>query len=208
MRTIRDTTARLDSSRLTAAERQSNESPAEALVRRYGKSASGSVSPPSVASRAGGDDALMTTLKTHRFATAVRWSGDHLMHVSAAGRPELTVGASAEFRGGLEDVWSPEDLLVAAVASSYAIPLSALAASHGVPLHSLDVVAAGDATRRVEGSFGFTVIELDVSIATDRPHEDSARTIAELAAEGCLVTASLSTPVRVSAEIHAASRTA
>lgn len=145
----------------------------------------------------------MTTLKTHRFSTAVRWTGDDLVRVAAAGRPELTVGASPEFRGGLEGVWSPEDLLVASVASSYAITLSALAANHGVPLHNVDVVAAGDATRRVDGTFGFTVIELEVSIETDPAHEDSARTIAELAEEGCLVSASLSTPVRVSVEIQA-----
>jgi organic hydroperoxide reductase OsmC/OhrA len=145
----------------------------------------------------------MTTLKTHRFSTAVRWSGGHVVHVAALGRPELTIGVSPEFRGGLEGEWSPEDLLVASVASSYAITLSALAASHGVPLHDLEVVAAGDATRRVDGSFGFTVIELEVSVETDRAHEDSARTIAELAEQGCLVAASLATPVRVVAEIHA-----
>jgi organic hydroperoxide reductase OsmC/OhrA len=144
----------------------------------------------------------MTTLKTHRFQSAVHWSGDHLVHVAATGRPELVVAASPEFRGGLEGEWSPEDLLVASVASSYAITLSALAATHGVPLHGLEVVAAGDATRRVEGMLGFTVIELEVHVETDRAHEDSARTIAELAEEGCLVAACLATPVRVVAEIH------
>lgn len=146
----------------------------------------------------------MTTLKTHRFSTSARWYGDHVVHVAGTGKPELTVGASPEFRGGLDGVWSPEDLLVASVASSYAITLSALAATHGVPLHRLDVIAAGDVTRRVDGRFGFTVIELEARIETDHAHEDSARTIAVLAEEGCLVSASLSTPVRVSAEVHAA----
>jgi peroxiredoxin-like protein len=146
----------------------------------------------------------MATYKTHRFPLDVRWAGGRLTSVSVAGKPELQVATPPEFKGGIEGVWSPEDLFVGAAATCYAVTLVAVAERRGVPLRALRVGAAGEVTQRPDGRFGFTVIELDVALTTDPGREADARDVAVAAEQACLVTASLDTPVRLALDVRAA----
>lgn len=150
----------------------------------------------------------MTTMKTQRFPVDVRWTGGQLTRVSASGKPELTVATPPEFRGGIEGVWSPEDLLVGSVASCYAVTLAAIAERRGLPLRTLEVRGAGDVTRRLDGRFCFTVVELEVILETDPGHEAEARFAAEAAEQACLVATSLDTPVHVEVDVRSAPATA
>jgi organic hydroperoxide reductase OsmC/OhrA len=124
--------------------------------------------------------------------------------VSVAGKPELEVATPPEFGGGMPDVWSPEDLFVAATATCYLVTLVGVAERHGVPLRALGVRAAGDVTKRLDGRFGFVLVDLDVVIETDPGWESDARSAAEEAERGCLVAASLATPVLVALDVRAA----
>jgi organic hydroperoxide reductase OsmC/OhrA len=108
----------------------------------------------------------MTTVKAHRFPVSIHWLSGRLTEATVAGKPDLQVATPPEFRGGIEGVWSPEDLLVAAAASCYAVTLVAVAERRKVPLLRLDVRGTGHVTQRDDGRFGFVAIELEVSLET------------------------------------------
>lgn len=147
---------------------------------------------------------MTTTPKTHRFPVDVCWLGGRLTRASVNGKPDLTVATPPEFRGGVEGVWSPEDLLVAAAATCFTVTLVSVAERRGLPLRALGVHGAGSVTQRPDGRFGFTEIELDVVLATDPGREEDARSAAEAAERSCLVAVSLDTPVHVSLQVRTA----
>jgi organic hydroperoxide reductase OsmC/OhrA len=143
--------------------------------------------------------------KTLTFPVDVRWIGGRLTQASVSGKPDLPVATPPEFKGGVEGVWSPEDLFVGAVAACYAVTLVAVSERRGVPLRALEVHGAGDVARRADGTFGFSAIELEVAVETDPGFEAEARLAGEAAEEGCLVSASLDTPVHLDLDIRTSS---
>jgi organic hydroperoxide reductase OsmC/OhrA len=102
------------------------------------------------------------------------------------------------------DVWSPEDLFVAATATCYLVTLVGVAERRSVPLRALGVRAAGEVTQRLDGRFGFVSVDLEVVLETDPGWEGDARSAAEEAERQCLVAASLATPVLVALDVRAA----
>ena len=146
----------------------------------------------------------MTTVKAHRFPVSVHWVGGRLTRAAAPEKPELQVATPPEFRDGIAGVWSPEELLVTATASCYAVTLVSVAEQRSVPLRRLDVRGVGHVTRRDDGRFGFVAIELAVEIDTDPGFEAAAEKAAELAERYCLVRMALEVPVHVEAEIRVA----
>src|SRR5919198_6646339 len=83
--------------------------------------------------------AMTTTTKTYRFPVGVHWQGGRLTRASAFDKPDLRIATPPQFRRGVPGVWSPEELLVAAVASCFALTLAAVAERMEVPLLALDV---------------------------------------------------------------------
>jgi organic hydroperoxide reductase OsmC/OhrA len=150
------------------------------------------------------DDAgCMTETKTYRFPVDVRWVEGKLTVASVPGKSPLEVATPPEFQGGVEGVWSPEDLFVGAVATCYTVTLISAARRRGVPVRALDVRSFGDVTRRPDGRFGFVGVELAVELETDAGCEAEARAATEDAEATCLVAASLDTPVRTHAHVTA-----
>lgn len=150
------------------------------------------------------ESGAMTTVKTQRFPVDVRWQGGQLTRISAPEKPELQVATPPEFRGGIAGVWSPEELLVGSIASCYAVTLAAIAQRRDIPLRALEVHGSGDVTRRLDGRFGFSVVELKVVLDTNPGHEADARFAAEAAEQACLVSASLNTPVHIEVDVQVA----
>ena len=145
-----------------------------------------------------------------RFLVEIEWPGGKRVVATVPGKPPIDIATPAEFKGEFPDRWSPEDCLVAAVASCYAVTLVAIAGRADIPLRGLAISAEGAVGREGKGPFGFKAIELDVTAATDPGREDDLREAAERAEEGCLVSAALAVPVRstvtVTAEIAEARR--
>lgn len=83
------------------------------------------------------------------------------------------------------------------------VTIAALAEKEELPLRGLDVHAEGVVGRRPDGRFGFTAIEQNVRLETDREHEDVARALVARAEDGCLVSASLDVPVATNVEVNA-----
>jgi peroxiredoxin-like protein len=143
----------------------------------------------------------MTTYKSHRFPASVEWQGKRLTTVTVPGKPELDVATPPEFRGGIEGVWSPEDLLVAATASCFTVTLVAVAERRGIPLHALEVDGTGFVERHDQG-FGFVVIELHARLETDEECIQAAEQAARDAKDGCLVGQALDVPVHLELEVR------
>jgi organic hydroperoxide reductase OsmC/OhrA len=149
----------------------------------------------------------MNVTKDFRYKVGVDWEGDRMTTVSSPGKPELTVATPPEFKGGVSGVWSPEDLLVASVASCFAVTLVAVAERRELPLHDLHVSGTGHLTGRDDGRFGFVAIELTVDVQTDELTIDAVERAAKHAERGCLVSMALDVPVHVEVVVRPVSHT-
>jgi organic hydroperoxide reductase OsmC/OhrA len=144
----------------------------------------------------------VTQAKQFDFPAEVEWEGGSLTVASVAGKHDLDVATPPEFGGEAAGLWSPEDLLVAAAASCFAVTLAAVVRHRGIPLLSLHVAGNGRIGRREDGRLGFTSIELDVTAETGSA-DDVGRLEAaiERSERGCLVSNALDVPVDVRATI-------
>ncbi len=146
----------------------------------------------------------MSVVKAHRFPVAVEWRGDLLTRATVRGKPPLEVATPPEFRGAHPELWSPEDLLVAALASCYAVTLGSVAEWRGVPLRGLSVNGLGHVERRDDGRFAFVAIELRAKVETDESALAAAEEAARYAKDACLVGMALDTPVHLELHVSAA----
>jgi organic hydroperoxide reductase OsmC/OhrA len=146
---------------------------------------------------------MSATAKTYDFPVTVKWAGGRRTVASVPGKDDLEVVTPPEFKHGIPGRWSPEDLLVASVATCFAVTLVAVAERRAVPLLGLEVGASGTVTRRTDGRFGFSEVVLDVVIETESGCEAEAASAAEAADLGCLVAASVDFPVRLVLDVRA-----
>jgi organic hydroperoxide reductase OsmC/OhrA len=149
----------------------------------------------------------MSITKDFRFKVGVAWQGGRLTSVSSPDKPKLEVATPPEFRGGLPGVWSPEDLLVASVASCYSVTLAAIAERRDIPLYALNVSGTGHVTGRDDGRFGFVAIELTAAIRTDSGLLEAAESAAHEAERACLISMALDIPVHVEVVVRPVQRT-
>jgi organic hydroperoxide reductase OsmC/OhrA len=144
----------------------------------------------------------MSITKDFRYHVGVAWEGDRLTNVSAEDKPDLTVATPPEFKNGVPGVWSPEDLLVASVASCYAVTLVAVAERRDLPLYELEASGTGHVTKRDDGRFGFVAIELTALIRTTAESVEGMTRTAHYAERACLVSMALDVPVHVEAVVR------
>jgi organic hydroperoxide reductase OsmC/OhrA len=143
------------------------------------------------------EEAPMSIVKDYRYTVGVDWEDGRLTTVSSRGKEELDVATPPEFKGGLEGVWSPEDLLVAAAASCFSLTLVAVLERRDLPLRELSVTGTGHVTRRDDGRFGFVALELTARVETDEVAVEAVRHAASFAERACLVSTALDVPVHV-----------
>lgn len=142
--------------------------------------------------------------REHRFGVHVAWEGDRLTTAYVDGKQPLSVATPPEFRGTNPDVWSPEDLLVAAAASCFAVTIDAVAEAQQLTIANLDVRSVGIVGRRTDGEFGFVRIEQSVELEVARGDETRARAVVEKAEQMCLVSVSLDVPIETVILVQAA----
>jgi peroxiredoxin-like protein len=139
-----------------------------------------------------------------RFPVEISWPGGRRVIAAVPGKPSIEIATPVELKGEWPDRWSPEDFLVAAVASCYAVTLVAVASRANVPLRDLAISAEGAAGRDNREPFGFKGIRLDVTMATEPGREDDLRQAAGRAEDACIVSAALQIPVRLELTVSAA----
>jgi peroxiredoxin-like protein len=119
--------------------------------------------------------------------------------LSSDGVPDLATAPPLEF-GGPGDAWSPEQLLLAAVEACFLLTFRAIAQASRIEFASLAVEAEGVVDRR-DGGMRFTEIVLRPRVTLPAGADPvRVRRALEKAERGCLVSASLGTPVRLEPE--------
>jgi peroxiredoxin-like protein len=136
----------------------------------------------------------------HRYD--VRLSGGPMGYatLTAHGVPDMSTAPPSDFDGP-GDAWSPEHLLLAAVETCFLFTLRAVAQASRIEFTSLDLSAEGTVDRH-DGGMRFTQIVLRPRLRLPAgADKDKARRAMEKSEKACLVTASLSVPVRLEPEI-------
>jgi peroxiredoxin-like protein len=137
----------------------------------------------------------MQTFPHHYAVTAVAATeGD--IQIGADGIPALTTATPREFDGP-GDRWSPETLLVAAVADCFALTFRGIARASKVAWASLECDATGTLDRQ-EGITRFTHVHLHASL-TVPPETDVelAERLLRKAEDRCLISRSLNGSVHL-----------
>ena len=123
--------------------------------------------------------------------------------IAAAGLPDLTTAPPREFDGP-GDAWSPEHLLLASVSSCFLFTFRAVAKASQAPFLDVDAHTWGRVSR-AGGVTRFTEIVVRATV-TAAPGSDIEllRRAIDKTTTHCLVSSSLTTPVRVEAVVHTA----
>jgi peroxiredoxin-like protein len=136
----------------------------------------------------------------HRYRVRLAGGPSGYATLSVEGAPELRSAPPVDF-GGPGDAWGPEHLLLAAVETCFLFTLQAVAAASKIAFSSLELSSEGTVDR-TDGVLRFTEVvlrpRLRVAAGTD---EARARRVLEKSEQACLVSASLSTPIRLEPEI-------
>ena len=123
-----------------------------------------------------------------------------VVQVASNGLANLTTDAPKEF-GGPGDQWSPEALLVAAVADCFVLTFRAIAAPSRLTWHAIDCEATGT-LERVDRTPQFTEIRLAVRISVPSDMEEERITrVLQKAENSCLITNSLTATVHLDVDI-------
>lgn len=140
----------------------------------------------------------------HHYKVIAAAEPDGEVSLSGNGLDEIRSAPPAEF-GGPGDRWSPETLLVAAVADCFILSFRAIARASRVSWKSLNCEVEGTLERK-EGVSRFTefVVHATLTVAGDS-NEKRVHRLLEKAEETCLITNSLSCATRLNARILTAS---
>jgi len=137
----------------------------------------------------------------HKYSVSVAARAEGDVDLEGPRLPALRSAPPAEF-GGPGDRWSPETLLVAAVADCFALTFRAIASASRLPWISLTCEGEGTVERpeRVTQFTGF-VLRARL-LVPDGVDQEQARRALERAERACLVTNSLKAGVRLEAEVE------
>ena len=136
----------------------------------------------------------------HTYEVELSGSATGYASLSSEGIPELRSAPPKDFDGP-GDAWSPEHLLLAAVETCFMFTFQAVAQASHFMFSSLELSGRGTVDRR-EGAMRFTEIVLRPRLRLPKGADrERAIRMLEKGEKACLVSASLSTPVRLEPEI-------
>jgi len=136
----------------------------------------------------------------HEYRVRLAGGPDGYAAVSVDGAPDIRSAPPADFDGP-GDAWGPEHLLLASIETCFLFTLRAVAAASRIPFLSLELSAQGTVDR-ADGVTRFTEIVLRPRVRVPAGTDEArARRVLEKSEKACLVSASLSTPIRLEPEI-------
>jgi peroxiredoxin-like protein len=138
----------------------------------------------------------------HHYSGVATSAQEGFVTLAASGLPDLVTASPAEFDGP-GDRWSPETLLVGAVADCFVLTFRAVARAARLDWQRIRCEVEG-VLDRVERVTRFTKIGLHVILDLP-PESDGARAqqALEKAEKGCLITNSLNAEIHLETEIRA-----
>lgn len=136
----------------------------------------------------------------HRYEVTLAAGPTGYATLRSRGVADLRTEAPTDFDGP-GDAWSPEQLLLAAVESCFLLTFRAVAKASGIAFTSLTVDGEG-IVDRADGSMRFTEIVLRPRLTLPAGSDATrVRRALEKAEHACLVSASLSTRVRLEPDL-------
>jgi len=113
-----------------------------------------------------------------------------LVAITAEGLPDLESGPPKEF-GGSGEVWSPEDLLVAAVADCFVLSFRAIAKASKFAWNDVTCTVTGTLDK-VERAMQFTEFEINVTLKLPADSDaERAERLLQKAEQTCFITNSV-----------------
>jgi peroxiredoxin-like protein len=141
----------------------------------------------------------MQDLPHHYLVSASAETEGHVT-LKADDLPQLVTAPPAEF-GGPGDQWSPETLLVGAIADCFILTFRAIARASKLEWTNLECSAEG-VLERVERVTRFTTITVRASLSVPAGTDaEKARLLLEKSEAACLVTRSLLAEAHLEAEV-------
>ncbi len=140
----------------------------------------------------------------HEYESSMVWAEGRKGRVEAPGLPAIDFASPPEF-GGPGGTWTPEHAFVTAANACVLLTFAAIADFSKLSFQSLSASAKGK-LEKVEGEglrFTSVDVELRVEVATEADVPRAQR-IVQKAEASCLVSKSLKTPVRVTADVRVA----
>jgi organic hydroperoxide reductase OsmC/OhrA len=126
----------------------------------------------------------------HHYSVAARAAAQGDVALTGDGLPSIPSAPPTEF-GGRGDRWSPETLMVAAVADCFVLTFRGIAGLSRFPWLSVECSVTGT-VERVERVTQFTALEVRARLTVPSgANEDQARRLLMKAEETCLVTNTL-----------------
>ena len=137
----------------------------------------------------------------HLYTASARAGSEGRVSLESPGIPGLESAAPAEF-GGPGDRWSPETLLVGAVADCFVLSLRAVAHASSLPFTSVSCRAEGKLDR-IDRTTRFTevILRVELQLPPDGDLERAERVL-DKAKSACLVSNSLACPVQLEKSVR------
>lgn len=143
----------------------------------------------------------MLGLPHQYFVTSTATPHGHV-RLNSHGLAELTSEPPREF-GGEGYLWSPETLLMAAIADCFVLTFRAVAQANRLDWAHMECAAQGTLDRE-DGTLRFTDIHLRVSLTLANVSDmERGRMLLERAEKGCLISNSLKCPRTLEVELDA-----
>jgi len=137
----------------------------------------------------------------HDYDTSVQWTSERHGTLTLSGRPPISIGAPPEF-GGSGEVWSPEQLCVAAV--NACVMLTFVTIAQNSKLAFKDYAASATGTlEKIDGRgpvITSVVVKPRITVAPEVDRGKVERVI-KMAEKNCYISNSLSGAVRLEPEI-------
>lgn len=135
----------------------------------------------------------MSTNTEHRYRVTTSATPEGNTRVGAEGLPDIAVAPPRSF-GGPGNVWSPEELLVAALAECFVLSFRAVAERSRLPWQSLECEVEGT-LERVDKTMAFTAFRIDGTLVIGADADpDRARKLLDRAEQTCFISNSLKAP--------------
>ncbi|MDH4022557.1 MAG: OsmC family protein [Gammaproteobacteria bacterium] len=136
----------------------------------------------------------------HRYSVTAAATTDGDVRLGSDGISDLLSAPPREF-GGPGDKWSPETLLVGAVADCFVLSFRAIARASKLPWDALNCEVEGTLDK-TEGVMRFTSFDVKATLEVPAEvNEDLARRILAKAERSCLITNSLSGETHLDATV-------
>jgi peroxiredoxin-like protein len=136
----------------------------------------------------------------HQYRVRASASEQSSIELSAPGLTPMVSAAPLEFDGP-GDLWSPETLLMAAVADCFVLTFRAIAKASGLRWTNVSCNGSGTVERN-EGVTRFTAINLDIRLVVPAAIDvEKAKKVVEKAERSCVISNSLKTSPAFRSEV-------